>query len=162
MGEVRRAFWETNHVVPFPHTKIVLAGKILLLHENSENSPFRFLKKLFLTGVLTNEIVLSYVSGNVLKMGLWWTRVCVCGLTGRNNISDCEVWIAVRILVIGKYRPCCPSKRCCCFVGIITFARSMCMLVPDESIPLSVRSIGVQAATLCALYLILYSTTVVE
>jgi hypothetical protein len=32
----------------------------------------------------------------------------------------------------------------------------MCMLVPDESIPLSVRNVGVQEATLCAVHLILY------
>ena len=87
--------------------------------------------------------------------------MCVCSVTGRNNISNCEEWIAVRILVTGKYRQCCPSKRCCCLVGKMMFARSMCMLVPDESIPLSVRSIGVQAASLCALYLILHSRTFV-
>lgn len=160
MGEARRAFWETNHVVPFPHTKIVLAGKILYLHENSENLPFRFLKTIS-SRCFNKRNCISYVNGTVLKMGLWWTRVCVCSVTGRNNISNCEEWIAVRILVTGKYRQCCPSKRCCCLVGKMMFARSMCMLVPDESIPLSVRSIGVQAASLCALYLILHSRTFV-
>jgi hypothetical protein len=85
MGEARRAFWETNHVVPFPHRKVVIARKILFAPWEIQQFHFsvfkKYSKKVFRQTKLCKSCEWNWTEDRIM------VNPCVCVQCGWNKYN---------------------------------------------------------------------------